>query len=70
MKVEVIASYNEKNRILSVKSEHGVEWKVETGVPQVYLSSIIATSFAIKFGHKIDESEHYRQKYKLSIEEI
>ena len=70
MKVEIIASYDEKERILKVKNEHDVEWRIETGLPEVYLSSLIGASFSINVKAGIDASRSYKHKYKLTIEKL
>lgn len=70
MKVEIIASYDEEERILSVKNEHGVEWKIGTVLPTLYLSTLIGTSFGIAVMGKMDFSTHFQHKFKLTIEEL
>lgn len=69
MKVEIIATYDEEKRILRVKNEHDVEWEIETGVPEVYLSSLIGSSFAFAIRAKIFDTAKKNHKYKLTIEE-
>lgn len=70
MKVEFITSYDEEEHILSVKNEHGVEWKFGTELPTVYLSTLIGTSFGIAVEGKIDVSDRFLHKFKLTIEEL
>ena len=70
MKVEIFATYDEEKRILRVKNEHGVEWKIGTEFPSVYLSSLIGSSFGIAVMTIMDFSSHLQHKFKLTIEEL
>lgn len=69
MKIEIIATYDEEERILRVKNEHDVQWKIETGVPEIYLSSLIGSSFAIAIRARLFVTAKKNHKYKLTIEE-
>lgn len=70
MKVEILASYDEEERILSVKNEYGFEWKIGTELPTVYLSTLIGSAFGIAVMGKIDFSTRFLHKFKLTIEEL
>lgn len=70
MKVEIIATYDSKKRILRVKNEHDVEWETTTSYPDMYLSSLVGASFALKIKDALTNSEKTHNAYKLTIEEI
>lgn len=70
MKVEIIASYDRKKRILRVKNEHDVEWEYTTSHPDVYLSTLVGASFALKIKGALEKSALTHNAYKLTIEEI
>lgn len=70
MNVKIIATYDSKKSILRVKNEHDVEWETQTSFPEVYLSSLIGASFAIKVKGALENSVINHNAYKLTIEEI
>lgn len=70
MKVEIIATYDSKKRILRVKNEHDVKWETETIFPEVYLSSLVGASFAINVKGALENSVKNNNTYKLTIEEL
>lgn len=69
MKIEIIATYDEEEGILRVKNENDLQWKIETGVPEIYLTSLIGSSFAIAMKARLFVTAKKNHKYKLTIEE-
>lgn len=69
MKIEFIATYDEEERVLRVKNEHDDKWEIKTGLPEIYLSSLLGSSFATAIRARIFVTAKTNHKYKLTIEE-
>jgi hypothetical protein len=70
MEISVIAEYDILTGKLHVVNSEGAEWNITTPNPDIFLSSIIATSLALEFKRNVRLIRKKKHKFKLAYKEL
>ncbi len=70
MEVSVIAEYDKSTGKLYIVNSEGAEWNITTPYPDIFLSSIIATSLVLEFQRNVRLSIKKKHKFKLAYKKL